>query len=65
MGIGFVVTIVLLAALLGVFSKQALAAQGEPTDHIHVEPDFSDETLDMLDSASLDGEDTTDHPHAI
>ncbi|WP_067619404.1 hypothetical protein [Alicyclobacillus acidiphilus] len=64
MGIGFVVTIVLLAAVLGVFSKQVLASQDEPTDHIHIEPDFADDSLDMLDSASLQ-ETEADRSHAI
>lgn len=50
MGIGFIFIVVLLAVLIGLFARQALANVG---------------TASEMDMESLQEHDTDDHPHAM
>lgn len=72
MGVGFVVTILLLATLLGLFSKQVLSSGDSPRSSISV-PDMKETEFSVTDSTvdeyslynDQNNKDTGHHPHAM
>lgn len=73
MGIGFIVTILLLAALLGLFSKQVLSSGDNSRSSTSV-PDMNEPDFDMMEEYSIDeytmvnhkdNQTAGHHPHAM
>lgn len=68
MGIGFIVTIVLLASLLGLFSKQVLSPGQKPNPQ-QPRLDMNDFEFDMTDldasSYPVQNQEKGHHPHAM
>lgn len=66
MGIGFIVTIVLLAVVLGLFSKQALSSeQGKSRSDVATEPSITEAIVDKPMHEAHANSTESDHPHAM
>ncbi|MFD1673443.1 hypothetical protein [Alicyclobacillus fodiniaquatilis] len=66
MGLGFLFTVVLLSAMLGLFAKYALSADQQPTDS---EANPLEHAIEIQESqtqaVSVESEQPVEHPHAM